>query len=162
MLTAAERGYIAGLIDGEGCIRIKKGGSHPSAKSYTYLTCLEVANTYRPVLDWLCDLFGGRVTADRRKEPTHQQCYHWAITGRSALGVLAEVRDLMRIKSAHVWLALEAVAQCEPYAGVHHLGFSKGTAPRSDEESALREGYYLAMRTLNPAGARRGLRKNEV
>jgi hypothetical protein len=55
--------YLAGLVDGEGCIRL-----HPSNKGKyrKYYPRLQVTNTYKPILDMLVDQYGGAVHSDTK------------------------------------------------------------------------------------------------
>jgi len=62
MLNDIERGYIAGFIDGEGCIAITKRMAR-SGRNYSYRVEVIVAqaNRGRAVLDWLQARIGGRI-----------------------------------------------------------------------------------------------------
>lgn len=66
-LPAQERlAYLAGLIDGEGSIRIRK-------KQYPFVA---IYNTHQGLMDWLAQTIGGRVGVDKRgREPQ----YYWTI-----------------------------------------------------------------------------------
>lgn len=143
VISPEARGYIAGLIDGEGCIGINKSTS--PGRSPVYLARLSVTNTNTAVLGWLKELFGGSIYQARGGSTP---CYHWIAWGKLALSVLGEIRDLLRIKATQAWLALEFSAQCIRYAG------ARGRAGlRSAEETALREGYFQAMHWLNTGRA---------
>jgi len=126
-LSEAECGYVAGLIDGEGCIHIPQTGC----------TRLEVTNTYLPVLEWLRDTFGGitRSCGGKGKGRT-KPCYHWQIVGRSALDVLQMAYPFMRIKSPQARLALDFDAQRVPWR-------------RGEDAKELRDGFRLAIHSLN-------------
>ena len=54
--------YIAGFVDGEGCIRIKK--SNQSGNSY-YVT-FQVTNSSKKPLELIKSIFGGRVFLEEK------------------------------------------------------------------------------------------------
>lgn len=62
MLTIAECAYIAGIIDGEGCLTISKCMA-AKGKSYSYRpeTIVVQAPRGRALIDWLQTRIGGRV-----------------------------------------------------------------------------------------------------
>ena len=125
-LSEAECGYVAGLIDGEGCIHIPQTGC----------TRLEVTNTYLPVLEWLRATFGGIVVRSRLGVGHLKTCYRWQIVGRSALDVLQMAYPFMRIKSPQARLALDFDAQRVPWR-------------RGEDAKELRDGFRLAIHSLN-------------
>ena len=60
--TATDCAYAAGLIDGEGCIRIHRAYQYHKDGTPNYYVEVMV-NTSTPVLaEWLCARWGGRVT----------------------------------------------------------------------------------------------------
>ncbi len=56
--------YIAGLVDGEGCIMItKENRLYTEAKhGYRFWLQVKITNTNKAVLEWVKDLFGGSVS----------------------------------------------------------------------------------------------------
>lgn len=58
-LTEAEKGYLAGIVDGEGCLGVckKKGWKG----SYYYNFIVTVANTDKKLVDWLQTKLGGYI-----------------------------------------------------------------------------------------------------
>jgi len=138
-LTPEDRGYIAGLIDGEGCIFIAKNPPTSRGVSHMYSLNMQVGNTDLPVLEWLKQRVGGRIGGPYRRVEQRRPIYMWCASKRVTIAVLTEVRSLMQIKAVQAWLALEFAAQCSPQNG----------RVRSASETALREGYFLAMRWAN-------------
>lgn len=145
-----ERGYIAGILDGEGCIRIKKQAPRSYGKSACYRVVVHVSNTYLPMLVWLRDMFGGKIY-QQREARRRRPCWNWRIEGHSAVRLLGDLAPLLRIKAAQACLALDFSVQCPPYSHLLRRGrdAGSGSAARSSSGTALREGYYLAMKALN-------------
>ena len=136
--------YIAGLVDGEGYIGIKKRAATRGYRSARHTLTVEVVNTYRPIIQWMQSSFGGSISTKKMSEGANKPAYVWNAGGhQAALKLLQILRPWMRIKATQVWLGLEFSAQSRSYAGCgrgHYL---------PDEELALREGFYLAMRSAN-------------
>ncbi len=56
-MTEAERAYVAGIIDGEGCVQARLYKNKLKLR-------VEVGNTARELPEWLADRLGGTVTVD--------------------------------------------------------------------------------------------------
>lgn len=93
-----EISYFAGLVDGEGCIRL-----HPSNKGKyrKYYPRLQVSNTYKPLLDMLVSQYGGAIHGPKRSPirdcPT-KDCWDWRITGDKARQLLNDLLPFLIIK----------------------------------------------------------------
>lgn len=88
--------YLAGLVDGEGCIRL-----HPSNKGKyrKYYPRLQVTNTYRPILDMLVDQFGGAIHSSlNKKKPNWAEKHDWRLTGDKARELLNQLLPYLIIK----------------------------------------------------------------
>ena len=66
--------YAAGFLDGEGCFT-----SGPTGK-----ICVTMSNTYRPVVEWFQQEFGGNTSKGAKKKQHHRLCYTWCLTGTKA------------------------------------------------------------------------------
>lgn len=96
-LRPDELAYIAGIVDGEGCIsfcRIR--GSH-------FVRVL-VANTNRDVLEYLQSIFGGDIHSVARK-PGWKQSWQWRISWSRAIEFLDLIEPWLRIKEDQAHLA---------------------------------------------------------
>lgn len=88
--------YLAGLVDGEGCIRL-----HPSNKGKyrKYYPRLQVTNTYKPILDMLVDQFGGAVHSGKFPVKENWKIKHdWRLTGDKARELLSQLLPYLIIK----------------------------------------------------------------
>lgn len=94
--------YFAGLLDGEGCIRIKRqkkywGPKSPitsSAPQYTLM--IYIANCCRTPLDEIASIFGGSVREQTSR--TNRPVYRWEVGQLKAEKFLRAVRRYQRIK----------------------------------------------------------------
>lgn len=89
--------YLAGLVDGEGCIRL-----HPSNKGKyrKYYPRLQVTNTYKPILDMLVDHYGGAIHTDSfgPRKPNWKVKHDWRISGDKARDLLNQLLPYLIIK----------------------------------------------------------------
>jgi hypothetical protein len=86
-MTDLELGWVAGLMEGEGCFYSKRTKS--------LVTRIIVGSTDKDVLDKLASICGGKVggpyLADKRVKPF----WNWNIWGRKAYELMKLVRPLM-------------------------------------------------------------------
>lgn len=98
-LTPIELGYVAGLLDGEGCIT-----ASVTRQRYTTL-CLCITNTHRGVIDWLHGKLGGgtiQVTENRNKP-----CFRWTLgNGQAIKEFLRVIAPHLKIKQRQAEIAL--------------------------------------------------------
>lgn len=86
--AATDLAYIAGIVDGEGCVTKNNGGWK-----------VQVAMTDRPVIEWL-GMIGGTVR-ERSVTGNRQPCWRWLVMRqREVLDLLGALRPYMRVKNA--------------------------------------------------------------
>lgn len=133
-LSEAELGYIAGLIDGEGCIGIHKHSDN-RGKSRLHYLYLIVSNNDPKCCKFLRGKFGGWITK-RQQKSTWNPNYKWGVRSRRAREILELVLPYLRLKQEQAVLGIEFDDAKQRY----HL---------TDAEWQKRERYYLRMRALN-------------
>lgn len=82
-MTELERGYLAGIIDGEGSITLTKD------KQFRY-PVLEVSSTTYQIVEYLKEHFGGVISKKNERNPKWKQAYIWKIERRKAISLLEE------------------------------------------------------------------------
>jgi hypothetical protein len=76
--TEEDYAYLAGLIDAEGCFRIKR--SKPKNKpNPVYNITLEIGNTKFPIFPFLVERFGGTVSFTQPKREKSKPVANWSI-----------------------------------------------------------------------------------
>lgn len=103
--------YLAGLFDGEGSIVVQRAGQSGRAQ-HSYR--LQVANTFRPVIDWCVENVGGTSAVHRRavKNPRHQDAYYWYLGGAANVrSVLMQIRPWLIVKRSAADAALAALSR---------------------------------------------------
>lgn len=151
--AVADLAYMAGIIDGEGCIRIQlargKGGR---ANGHTLE--MNVANTDEGLMVWILDTFGGLCRVKMHGRITglmRRPCWVWWITGKHVGMVLEAVLPYLRVKRAQADLAMRFLA--------HEGGrqFVKGRRPRLHPDFvAEREAMKVQMHLLKQPAAAQG------
>jgi len=141
-----ERAYAAGLIDGEGCIRLtsrgKDGGTTFRQGQYTLM--VEMTNTDEGMIRWLEVRFGGSVSYSKESvEQNRKAKWHWRVAANKALYVLDAVWPYIRTKRQQAKLG----RRFQRYA--QYVGRRAG--PRVQQ---LHERFYKEFRVLNKRGVR--------
>lgn len=104
-ISETELAYAAGLIDGEGCIRIAKLSPRSCVKEGQYGLTVNCSNTHYGVLEWIKELFGGHITGKPRSEK-HSLCWCWMISGKRAADFLLLIEPYMKIKKREAQIAM--------------------------------------------------------
>ncbi len=94
--------YVAGLIDGEGCIYISKERKSFSLRVDTGMTAKAL-----PLLKLLEEEYGGTVVRARAATDKWEAAYKWAISGAEAASMLRRLLPALLLKRPQAELALE-------------------------------------------------------
>lgn len=142
--TVAALAYTAGLIDGEGCIRIVRGavrsfktgvrqtdGTHTS-----YILEVRVGMIDEDVIRWLAGHWGGRVYKFDPKGRQWRPIWTWQIAAESAGKFLDTILPCLIAKREQAQVALDFQRIKKHYWG-------KWTQPSADYEK-----YYLRLKAL--------------
>lgn len=100
-VTETDLAYFAGLFDGEGYARINVAEDGVRFR-------LTIANTYKPVLDWLTTVFGGKVYTTASRTRSHM-LWTWQSDGQKLKWLLMAIQPYLKVKSDEVALVLQAV-----------------------------------------------------
>lgn len=102
-ISEAERGYLAGLLEGEGSFFVwrlkRKSGRKGLGADYMYVRPrISLTSTDRDVVYRLYDMTGGMGCVSKVKKPatyTGKPQWVWAVTADDAIEIMLTVRDLM-------------------------------------------------------------------
>ena len=108
----AELAYLAGIIDGEGCIGVYRSGwRYAGRRTPRHALTLKVTNTDPRMLLWIMERFGGTVRPTGEKRPRHRESWVWQMgSARMAANILVAVFPYLVIKREQAVLALGFVA----------------------------------------------------
>lgn len=95
--------YAAGLIDGEGCIRIQK-----QSNKQTYIVVVQLAMTNKAIVirDELIKTFGGNSYDMEFKNEKWAKQWQWRISGEKACDLLKKILPFLVLKKQQAILAL--------------------------------------------------------
>lgn len=103
--------YTAGIIDGEGCISVRKDRG----------LLIQVANTDLDLLVWIRDHWGGRLYAVgyvRKPRPRCKPLFLWNMYGKDAIWILEILLPFLIVKKAQALVALKlknVMGKFDPY-----------------------------------------------
>lgn len=139
MISESDLAYAAGIVDGEGCIAIRRGKHGP------HFCQVAVANTSLILCEWLKQRWGGNVHRKKRNaQHNWKPVYQWRVNNRLAISFLKQVRPYLLIKQAQADLALRLPSIRQ---------FTKSRPARLTEETVeAREMLKQEMHVLNQRG----------
>lgn len=109
MLNDIQKAYLAGIIDGEGCITIHKGVPN-------YQVWLRVGSTNKSLVEYLQGLLGGTIRIQRQPSYRHARLYLWGLFAADGVRmILREVLPYLIVKKAAAENALK-----QPYTQETH------------------------------------------
>ena len=150
VLTKVELAYIAGLLDGEGCINIGKITTDyirevEKRKVPKYVLSVTVYNTHQETVQWLHELFGGYLQTRYRHPKTWRTNYAWKVSANTANDFLKQVVKLLRIKKRQAQRAIEFQDNQSRF----HRAKKGKPAGMSVEDLTFRENCYQELKALN-------------
>ncbi len=105
-MTDKELRYVAGIVDGEGCIRISLHYNRSGNECYSLL--LSVHMCCKAVLERLQELIGyGHIHHTRAKNKNWRDSYRWELRGKRAYNLLSQVWPILVEKKEQALLAIE-------------------------------------------------------
>ena len=126
--------YVAGIIDGEGCIRIVTRKPR-NGKSTQHSLMLQVAQKDGILMDWLYGNFGGMVYLKNKRTDGSDWIYEWRVMEKKAAEVLKQILPFLTVKKRQAELGLRFQTH-KTGAGNYGDGRYK---PLSEHELQLRE-----------------------
>lgn len=132
-LSVADAAYIAGFIDGEGTVMLISRANGSVGLLVT------VANTKRPVMDWLTETVGvGRTHTRSERNPKHAAGYWWQASGEAAASVLTQIRPYLKVKHEQAQLGMDFQDRLR--------------TPALKADRSWQQEYRLRMKELNRRG----------
>ena len=112
ILTDVEVAWLAGILDGEGNIRVDY--PNPRYPDYAYPKVI-VVNTCLPLLERIKEITGvGQIKSRSWKaKDHHKDSWHWVVGGHAAISVLNQILELLIAKQDHALAALSTSIDSE-------------------------------------------------
>lgn len=142
MPTEVYCGYMAGVLDCDGCLSITsmKGGRYYSPR-------VQVTQTDRSWLDEFERTWGGEVYPQPRKNKEWALAWKWEIGGESMVKLLNAVYLYLRLKIEQAELLFELQKRIDNRSGRPGKSLTK-------QELEIRQGLYKRCKLLNRTGPR--------
>jgi len=138
--------YIAGIIDGEGCITIcRRKIKRLKTGNWYYEPQVIISNTYRGLLDFCVEYYGGWIATLRKCKREHTTAYQWKTTGDEMRSLLKDVLPYLIVKKRQA----RVVLSFPRYNG-------NGQKCRTEREKKEQENLWFGIKKLN-----RGLSDDE-
>ncbi len=149
--------YLAGIVDGEGCIRVNRNDSG-NRKVPSYAIRIQVAQKNGKMIDWLYGNFGGTITSsvgkglrirqNREIYESHGFTYRWSLnTVEDCLPVLKRILPFSTEKHPQIEVAIEFCHFLNKHRKTIPWKKHGKRSPHKDEESTQRYidkcEYYL-------------------
>lgn len=127
--------YLAGIIDGEGCINIS------NSKNEIFHLRIMVKNTSKDLIFWLKEKFDGGIYFDKRRNEKWRDTWVWYIDSGKTANILKKVLPYLIIKKQQAKLAIK-FQNTKKYKGT--------SIPEKIKEQ--RKKFYDLMKQLNKRG----------
>lgn len=148
MATEVELAWVAGIIDGEGCIYITRNlpGKNSQCLTVRHHVAVKVTMGHEPTIDRVLAIAGvGTKQNHVSRGPRINASWSWIVASRKAESFLHEVRPYLYTKAAEADVALEFLAL--PLAKQGGRGGNMITDPATLQE---RERLWAKIRDLKP------------
>ena len=140
--------YLAGLIDSEGCFRIRKW-KPKNRPNEAYAISIEIGNTKLPIMPWLVKRFGGSVSfieakANRRASAT------WILSAAKLYEILPKIQPFLRSKREICDKLIEFQQTILPNGGDRHSELFRALFEKRQE---IRERIVAEIHEFNRKGS---------
>jgi hypothetical protein len=143
-LSEFQMGYMAALIDGEGCISLGRT-YRPRLFDFNYMPMVSVANCATEMMDWCLKTTAlGVVDTRSTLEKNRRRRFSWRLRVPEIRGFLTEIGPRLVVKQEQSDLMLEFFEKCQWAAG----------RPVPDVIIRLRGFIYEELKVLNKRGER--------
>jgi hypothetical protein len=144
--------YIAGIVDGEGCIQIVRQKAYPPAISVRHNAGVTIGMCDEELICWIIAQFPDLIRFYHKKSrhPHQRDAYHAIAVSHKAAEFLRAIRPYLRLKRRQADLAIEFTERMINGRVLTPVG--QGYARISDAEIAIREEMHQTMRDLNLRG----------
>lgn len=143
-LTDIDTAYIAGLVDGEGCLAIVRQKNSNCRGGFAYRCGFRIASTNQGIMEWLSEAVGaGCVKSHQPKMRNSKRQWSWDLWSNNAAALTMRLLPYLKIKrpSAELLLAFQNGLK------THRVG-----VPLTGSEIAFRDECYHKSRVLNRRG----------
>lgn len=132
--------YIAGLFDGEGCVRIYKNKDKFSQFGYRYGLVAMICLTNKSPLIEAQKKWKGKIYLEKRYKKGWSDIWRWKVHCDEAKKFLRDIFELVYVKKREVKIALDFQNNC-----MSRITEKGGFKKLNSEEFKQRDKYYIAI-----------------
>jgi hypothetical protein len=144
------KAYFAGLIDGEGCITIKRNPMRNKGKSPVYTLALTIEMCDPRPIKAFCDFYQMEVRMNgtrNLKNPTkHRFLFVAWCSAKKSVAILRDLLPYLLAKREEAEKAIEFYHKC--YETQNHRAVGRAKKPVPEELTMQRHNYYLLLQEL--------------
>lgn len=143
--------FLAGIIEGEGCIYIGSHSSNKETGARYFTTAIQVTNTDKNLIDYLHNTFGGLqapYTAAQTPKIKRKPVFVWKVTGEELTHICKRVLPYMIAKKNQIEVMLEMRKTYETHPSQREKIKKNGVQPLSDTLINLRYSLMHKLRSL--------------
>lgn len=139
--------YLAGLIDGEGCVTIFRHRTVECREDHwTYRPLVQIGMIHKPLLYLICAEYGGKVHLKKAPDSTRRSSATWSLRGGRCIELMKQIEPFLIVKKAEAQLLIQYWN--DPEARLRG-GTMKGMHGAAREAlKAKREWYRLQLQAL--------------
>ena len=100
ILSEVEKSWIAGFIDGEGCINL-------SPTRNIFQVRVMIVNANLEVLEWIKSIYGGWIYHREPRFIGWKPCHQYTVCSRKAMKLLKDVGKYLKVKQKQYKIALD-------------------------------------------------------
>lgn len=93
ILNQVDKGYIAGIIDGEGSICLSKD----SASNQFRYPNIQVSSTTYEMLEYLKNKIGGSISKKKESKEKYKEAWKWQIKTNLTIELLNEIKEYLLV-----------------------------------------------------------------
>lgn len=98
--------YIAGIIDGEGCIHIGREKSNRYRSGYVFRLSVSLSSTEEWLPNWLKFVFGGYIYSQQPRGLQRKPYWEWRLMHNKAKDFLELIYPYLRLKQPQAEIAI--------------------------------------------------------
>ena len=147
--TIAEASYMAGILDGEGCLSIGNFSGNRKNGDRHYQTNLCVCSTDVILIDWIVSTFGGykgTYTPKQMSRNGRKQVYRWQCSSDRLLHICEITHPYLTIKKRQAEIL---IAMRKTFTNSHNEKGKQRVQNLSKEILDLRQSYFIELRALH-------------
>ena len=98
VLSDLDASYIAGIVDGEGCVHVTKVRNVNSKSGFVYRSGVVIGNTSFSLLRWIKNTIGAGTIKRNKKHPRHKQSWQYNLWSDEASRLLEQLIPYLLVK----------------------------------------------------------------